>query len=209
MIKDYRVVRALSERVARAVNSAQSDFRKHGPQDGNQFVPGILRIVSESVASKEIQGLRWGIEAITNASSGSERVYDADLLSVFTLNLPSACVSTGFLARVHVVGATHDTDRLREQSYEMLERSNGSFVILLSRDAVRVVPAVAVLQSRGPLTRLYARSPQRFFEEHFECFLGDPKLSAATREELKALCFRCRARHALLIKGDDPQPELF
>ena len=207
MIKDYRVVRALAEHVAQAVKAAHSNFRTRELQSADEFVPGIVTTLREG-AGQVIQGLQWGIEVVLSAST-HERAYEADLLSVFTLNLSNARVSTGFLANAHIVARASDTERLRERCREMLERSSASFIFLLSGDSVCVVPAVAVLQTRGPLARLYARSPQRFFEEHFECFLGDAKLSATTGEGLKALCFRCHARHALLIKGEDRQPELF
>lgn len=63
-----------------------------------------------------------------------------------------------------------------------------------------VVPAVAIVGS-APCNphSLYARSVSRFFEEHFECFIGDRRLHTPNIDSLMKLKEDVNARSLLYL----------
>jgi hypothetical protein len=85
----------------------------------------------------------------------------------------------------------------------MLDHSCASFVFLYERDGISVVPAIAVvsLADSAKLPELKRRNFAKFFEEHFECFLGDPALHAAKDQTLEELRERVAAYRALKLVG--------
>ena len=67
---------------------------------------------------------------------------------------------------------------------------------------VTVVPALSVVSSgiRNP-HELYSRSISRFYEEHFESFIGDRRLNAATPNMLEELQRDWNARNVLYLEA--------
>lgn len=63
---------------------------------------------------------------------------------------------------------------LKEQCNKMLDLSPDSYVFLYSRKSISVVPAVSVVGADKWIPHdLSSRSITRFYEEHFQCFIGD------------------------------------
>jgi hypothetical protein len=120
-------------------------------------------------------------------------------MGVLNIELPELAVSKGFLAQAKLVrnGSSGDLKELREQCKKMLNLSPDSFVFLYGQSGVRVVPAISVVGSKVDPLQLYSRSAQRFFEEHFECFIGDGNIQSATPATLDAL----QVRRAILIRA--------
>jgi len=124
-------------------------------------------------------------------------------MGVLSINLPQFHVSKGFLAQAKLLrnGRIDDIERLKEQCAKMLKLSPASFVFLYNTHGVFVLPALSVVGSRVDPLLLYNRSAQRFFEEHFQCFIGDKNIESPTPETLIKMQHKYEARSALLIEG--------
>lgn len=116
-------------------------------------------------------------------------------------------VKKGFLAQAKLIEpgqwiSKNDFERMQQQCKDMLGISPVSFVFLYSVDEIRVVPALSVISSdrRNP-HELYSRSVATFYEEHFECFIGDPRISAPKIEVLHEIRERMNARNALYLRA--------
>jgi hypothetical protein len=119
---------------------------------------------------------------------------------VLNIDLEDFRVSKGFLPqaktiepRVWVPAA--ETQRMVVQCEQMLRHTPDSFLFLYSMRGISVVPAVSVVGGRfSNPNELYARSLSRFYEEHFECFIGDREISSPSPKMLDALRERLRVR---------------
>ena len=71
----------------------------------------------------------------------------------------------------------------------MLKITPESYVWIYSKvEGIRIFPAISVASSNSQdVFDLYSRSVLRFFELHFECFIGDRKLDSAKPETLENL----------------------
>jgi hypothetical protein len=116
------------------------------------------------------------------------------------IDLEDFKVSKGFLAQAKKV-EPEDYVRpsvlqdMASQCEMMLRHTPDAFLFLYSIQGVSVVPAVSVLGGTFDNPHeLYARSLTRFYEEHFECFIGDREISAPDPKMLETLRERYRAR---------------
>ncbi|MBA3261581.1 MAG: hypothetical protein H0T69_03725 [Thermoleophilaceae bacterium] len=96
---------------------------------------------------------------------------DAGVLEV---ELPAYQVTKGFLAQAKLIGDRRQVrkPKLLARCRDMLDLTPASYVFLYDPDAVRIVPALAVLANGGEPRNLHAWSVMEFFFEHFACFLG-------------------------------------
>jgi hypothetical protein len=83
----------------------------------------------------------------------------------------------------------------------MLGLCPDSFLFVYSMAGTVVVPAAAVVSLTAPHNPydLYSRSLRRFYEEHFECFIGDRRIHAPSIEALSVLREEMRARSLLYL----------
>ena len=128
-------------------------------------------------------------------------------------------VKKGFLAQAKKVEpndsySKSEFDKLVSQCEDMLRISPSSFVFLYSKyDGFSVVPAVGIVSSRSCNPHELTTKPvQKFFGEHFECFIGDPRIKVASIDTIDAIYERYRARTAIHIaigSSDEEQEEMF
>ena len=91
---------------------------------------------------------------------------------------------------------------MENQCHDMLAISPESFVFLYSVEQIKVVPAISVISSgRKNPHELYSRRVARFYEEHFECFIGDHQINAPKIEVLAELRERINARNLLYLRA--------
>lgn len=119
------------------------------------------------------------------------------------MDLPDYKIAKGLLAQAKRVEprahfSLREWNRLVKQSEAMLDLSTASFIFLYSRSNIKVLPAIAVTAAQGPCNphELYARGVSRFYEEHFECFVGDWNIHTANIATLEEL----QARHGLQLR---------
>jgi hypothetical protein len=154
----------------------------------------MLGAIEEAMRDYRAKGISWTAKTLTDRGrNAQERRHGADFAGVLSINLPEFKVNKGFLAQAKLVEPrtalpTSEFERMKAQCEQMLAQTPDSFVFLYSRDGVTVVPAISIVSSepRNP-HELYSRSISRFYEEHFESFIGDRRLNAPTREMLDEL----------------------
>lgn len=119
---------------------------------------------------------------------------------MLNIDLEDYKVSKGFLAQAktidpHARVPPADIERMVVQCEQMLSHTPDSFLFLYSMQGIFVVPAVSVVGGRFSNPHdLYARSLSRFYEEHFECFIGDGEISSPSPQMLDGLRERLRVR---------------
>ena len=71
----------------------------------------------------------------------------------------------------------------------MLQRTSDSFVFIYSVErGLRIFPANSVIGlTSNDIFDLYDRGVSGFFENHIECFIGDPRLNSTDIKTLDAL----------------------
>jgi hypothetical protein len=114
-------------------------------------------------------------------------------MGVFIADLPDYKVAKGFLAQAKRVEPTtrmsaDDVRRMQQQCVNMLRLSPAaSYLFLYARTGITVVPARSVAHATGTFNphELYGRNIATFFEDHFECFLGDPVFDTPTIDALR------------------------
>ncbi|MEQ9246821.1 MAG: hypothetical protein RLO21_12605 [Nitratireductor sp.] len=153
----------------------------------------MLGAVVDRLDGREIKGLQWRAKQFRTARGigAEERLTGADFMGVLDIDISGYSTRKGFLAqakRAEPGEPFSDWSRLCSQIDDMLRISSASYVFIYSkRLGIRVFPALSVLglKSRN-IFELYDRSVQRFFEEHFECFVGDRNLSVPNINTLLA-----------------------
>ncbi|UYN95209.1 MAG: hypothetical protein KIT25_24900 [Enhydrobacter sp.] len=170
----------------------------------------MLGYIEAAMHGFEARGVKWVAKTLTDRGRGSqESRYGADFAGVLSISLPGYKVNKGFLAQAKMIEPSErlppgEFGRLQRQCEGMLSSSPDSFVFLYSRSGITIVPALAVLStiSRNPHD-LYSRSLSRFYEEHFECFIGDRRLQAPTPEALETLRADYQARKLLYLAAHE------
>lgn len=213
MLQSYRIVRETAEVVAGAALGTVPDLprlRRQGVDHlAAAFTDRMLDRVEFALDGERIKGVDWRAETLAGEATGA---WEADFVGVLDVELPGYSVVTAFLARGACVASGDpvggaDVEALREGCRLMLERTPAAFAFLYSTDGVHVVPAVAVTSS-GPLNphRLYPRALERFYEEHFACFFGDPGL-VRRGASLVELAAATGARSVLRLQAREPHAE--
>ena len=204
MITHYHAVREAAQHIAGAIDRSVDALREGRVEQEPAMTDRMLGAIEESLRNFQRKGIRWSAKTLTDRGRGSqESRYGADFMGVLNIALPEFAVSKGFLAQAKLVrnGSSGDLEELTEQCKKMLHLSPDSFVFLYGRDGVRVVPAISVVGAKVDPLELYSRSAQRFFEEHFECFIGDGNIQSATPTTLDVMRDRFRARKAIEIRA--------
>lgn len=204
MIREYQAIRGAARRIAGAIDRSVAKLNDGQVEHEPAMTDRMLGAIEESLTNYTNKGIRWSAKTLTDRGRGSqESRYGADFMGVLNIALPEFAVSKGFLAQAKLVrsGSSGDLRELRLQCKKMLNLSPDSFVFLYGQDGVRVVPAISVIGSRVDPLQLYSRSAQRFFEEHFECFIGDGSIQTATPASLDAIRERFEARNAIEIRA--------
>lgn len=180
----YSSIRRVARRAATGADAARHAYASGRVPDEPRLVERALTEIEHAVDGARIHGLSWIASSMTSIGrSSAEATYGADFVGVFEVHLPDFEVTKGFLAQAKLVdhGAlgTRERQRLRDQCQKMLAHTPDAFVWLFSSEEIRIVPAISVTAGDNDPASLYYRGVQRFFEEHFACFIGDGAVSLA------------------------------
>lgn len=222
MLRAYGVVRAAATQVADAVDRTVGALHDGRIEHETIFTDRMLGAIEQSMNGFEARGVRWTAKTLTYQGRGAQETqFGPDFVGVLDVKLPRYEVQKGFLAQAKLIepGKNLDQrnwDRLVGQCHQMLTLSPDAFVFIYSRDRLRIVPAIAVVAAgvRDPagmkagrysatpnLLGLYNRTVRRFFEEHFESFIGDQNISAPNIDTLEQLRERMEARSILYLRA--------
>jgi hypothetical protein len=162
----------------------------------------MLGGIEEAMHEFQVKGIQWRAKTLTDRGrDAQEKKYGADFMGVLSVDLPDFRVEKGFLAQAKIDTPRLDLKSLHSQCERMLSLSPESFVFLYSREGVTVVPAIAVMGTKERPSELYSRSAARFFEEHFQSFIGDRAISAPREDVLEGLRERYDARSLLYLQA--------
>jgi hypothetical protein len=212
MIREYAIIRESAQRLAGAANHTVQSLIDEQVEQEPAFTDRMLGRIDEAMDGFVVKGVRWKSKTLTDRGPrAQESIYGADFMGVLEIELPEFSVKKGFLAQAKLIEpgdsiSKKDFDKMVGQCTDMLHISPDSFLFLYSVDGISVVPAISIVSLTAPTNpnELYSRSITRFFEEHFESFIGDGRLSKAhisTVKELSALADASGARSALHLRA--------
>ena len=205
MIRQLAIVREAASRVAEAAENATGALAESRIEHEPAFTDRMLGAIEHAMNDFASRGVKWRAKTLTDRGPrAQESRAGADFAGVFSADLPDFPgfnVSKGFLAQAKLMrpgqsGTTAEFERLRAQCEQMLSLSPASFVFLYASPGVTVVPAISIRSSR-PRDPFDFYSRGRFFEEHFESFIGDRRLYAPTRDVLEGLLSEANPRRVL------------
>jgi hypothetical protein len=208
MIRSLGIVREAAARAAGAADRTLSALRERRVEQEPAFTDRMLGAIEESMREFQTKGVNWTAKTLTDRGrNAQESRHGADFAGVLSIDFPDFKVQKGFLAQAKMVEPTasmlrSEYDRMRAQCDLMLNRTPDAFLFLYAQDAITVVPAVSVVSSQ-PRTphEFYSRSIARFYEEHFESFIGDRRLYAPTPDMLDGLQRDVDARALLYLEA--------
>lgn len=210
MIRHMRNVRRISRDISDAANGAMDAYKDGRVMEAPQITDRILGAIEDRLVwryfTPELKLLSGGERFSPNivwkarslrTSSGiaaEEKRHGANLMGVLDINLPDYRATKGFLAQAkraepNQIFTKTNWERLHYQCEIMLSRTPVSFVWIYSKEkGIRVFSAQSILglKSRN-IFDLYNRSVVNFFENHLECFIGDPRLNSTDISTLDAL----------------------
>lgn len=196
MLIKPRTVRAIAREISDAADGAFDDHISGDATDEPQVTDRILGAICDRIRGRRAGGLTWKARTLrtSRGRAAEERRHGADLMGVLDINISGYQVKKGFLAQAKraepgIPFSNNEWQRLVWQCKTMLSRTPDSFVWVYSKKrGIRVIPAVSVVGlASKKLFDLYDRSVTRFFEDHIECFIGDPRLNSTKIETLDAL----------------------
>jgi len=219
MLPEYAIIREAATRIAEAASSTVQDLRERLIEHEPQFTDRMLGRIAEAMNGFRSRGVYWRAKTLTSGAPNSqEHRFGVDFVAVLSIDLPDYVVTKGFLVQAKLLGKRRfrgeDRERMVGQCQTMLAMSPASYVFVYSGQGIRVMPATSVAASgRIDMNANYSRSIERFYEEHFACFIGDGEVSVPSEDLLAALLARYNGRQGLWLgaesveAGGEPGPD--
>jgi len=208
MIKNLHVIRASAKRIEKAAHRVLRSYQEGLIEHEPTFTDRMLGAIEEAMSDFSVKGVRWHSKTLTfQGPNAQETRYGADFIGVLDINISGYSVVKGFLAQAKRIEpdqpmSSRDWEDMKVQCDKMLTLSPDSFVFLYSKESISVVPAVSVVSAAiwNP-HELSSRSITRFYEEHFQCFIGDRRISAPSIETLRRLQEQLVSRKLLYLEA--------
>jgi len=209
MFRNKSFTRKIANKVKKASEFALDGLRQNRVEHEPAFTDRWLSLIEYELNGSSIGGVAWKAKTLTDRGRNSqESRYGADFMGVFDLSVPGFSVEKGFMGQAKLVEPNDtfpaaESTRLKKQCEDMLNTSPCSYVFLFSRmSGILVVPAIAVLSARDCNPHeLTEKSITNFFVDHFECFIGDRRISTATIKDIEILRSEFGAKSLLYIGG--------
>lgn len=208
MIRELRIIRKSAKRISEAANKVTHSLSVGQVEQEPAFTDRMLGRIEEAMTNYSIKGVRWEAKTLTDRGPyAQEARFGADFIGVLDIHLPGYSVKKGFLAQAKLIEpddpmSTANYSRMRDQCKRMLKLSAASFLFLYCRQGIFVVPALSVVSAdRCNPHELYKRSIARFYEEHFECFVGDHRISVPHIGTLEGIQREMTAKRLLFLKA--------
>ncbi len=195
MLKYLRIIQDSARRIAKAANRTVGDFIQDHVEQEPEFTGEMLGRMKQAMDGYKARGVKWTARTLTSQGpNAQENTFGADFLGVVEFDLPDYHVKKGFLAEVKRIEPKHqfgrqEWGRMKSQCEQMLSITTESFVFIYARAEITVVPALAIVSAtaRPNPHEFHSRTALRFYMDHFECFVGDLKISTADIETLERL----------------------
>ena len=202
MLKEQKLARDFGRRFHLATELARRALCEGRAEQEPGITDRMIGAVEALFDGQSDKSVTWSAKTLTDRGpNAQEKLYGADFLGVLSIDVGGYRVTKGFLAQAKMSHITSNYERVRllKQCEKMLSVSPASFVFLYSPRSFRIVPAISVLASDGYCNQLYTRSVERFFEMHFECYVGDRKLSSPSANTLEQVADQYQTRSAFYI----------
>jgi hypothetical protein len=203
MLKYRRIILDSARRIAEAANRTIDEYTEAHLQHEPEFTGEMLLRMKVAMHGYTTRGMRWIAKTLTSQGpKAQEKTFGADFIGVLEFNLPEYRVTKGFIAQArHIESGQSMTpgewDRMVQQCRQMLSITAEAFVFIYARSGIIVVPALTIVSATAPRNPhdFYSRTALRFYQDHFECFVGDLAISSVDTGTLE----RLKARHALYL----------
>jgi len=209
MLKDRRIIQDSARRIAAAANRMVDAYSVAQVEHEPEFTGEMLGRMKEAIHGYRTKGVRWTAKVLTSQGpAAQEKEFGADFMGVLEFDLPEYSVKKGFLAQAKRIErgkpvTAGEWDRMAQQCKRMLSITPESFVFIYARAGIIVVPALAIVSAtaRGNPHEFYSRTVLRFYQDHFECSVGDMALSSADLATME----RLKVRKALYLSASQTQ----
>lgn len=196
MLQHYGMITAVADAISKAANGAFSAYREGRVTEEPHITERISGAIEERLRTPIVDGVDWKAYPLRTGSgvAAEEKRHGADLMGVLDIDLPGYQAKKGFLVQAKRAEPQRsfprrEWNRLIRQCEKMIERTPDSFVFVYSHSCgIRIFPANAVLGSGSrSIFDLHNHGIKRFFMDHLECFIGDPRLNSPNIQTLDAL----------------------
>jgi hypothetical protein len=211
MKRYYRIIRDSAAHLSEAANKTVESLVDKRIEQEPAFTDRMLGRIEQSMTEFEVKGVMWTAKTLTDRGRGTQEIiYGADFIGVLDIHLPDYKVKKGFLAQSKLIEpedyqSPSEFTRMQEQCEKMLSITPDSFLFLYSIHGITIVPAISVVSATwcNP-HELYSRSIARFYEEHFQSFIGDRRLKSPSIDVLEEIRkeYKARAAIGLSAKGE-------
>ncbi|MDJ0677811.1 MAG: hypothetical protein QNJ36_20915 [Calothrix sp. MO_167.B42] len=210
MFTNTKLVNGLVRKISEVEKRTLDAWREGRIEQEPAITDRLLGVMEEVLNKKRFAGVQWEVKTLTDRGKGSQEAeFGADFMAVFKLSLDGYEVNKGFLAQAKLVEPSqsfniNEFDRLKKQCEKMLNLSPASFVFVYSQQSgIVVVPAIEVLAAQRPCNphELINKKMRQFYQEHFECFIGDRNIHKANSQGLEELCQIHEARKLVFLSG--------
>ena len=209
MFANTKLISSLVSKIGKIEKETLTALRDGRVEQEQAITDRLLGVMEHVLNGETIAGVKWTVKTLTDRGRGSqESEFGADFLAALELSLDGYQVAKGFLAQSKLVEpsqafGSNEVKRLKEQCEKMLSHCSASFVFLYSQQSgIVVVPAIEVIAARDCNPHeLISRSMKKFYEEHFQCFIGDREIRSANPIALEELRNRYEARKLVVLSG--------
>jgi hypothetical protein len=213
MFTNRKLVSGLVAKIRKVERQTLESLRAQRVEQEPAVTDRLLGVMEHVLNRELIGGVVWTAKTLTDRGRGSqESEFGADFMAVFRASLPDFNVAKGFLAQSKLLEpgqafSSAEAKNLKTQCEKMLNYSPASFVFVYSQQSgIVVVPAGDVLAARDCNPHELTALPLgKFYEQHFECFIGDHSIRSASPAGLAGLRERAAARKLFLLSGGDWQ----
>jgi len=215
MFKNNKLASTFSRKISTAARHALEDMSEGRAQQEPAITDRLIAYIQNETRNSN-SSLMWSAMTLTDRGRGSqEKKYGADFVGSIEIKIKGFNVKKGFLAQAKKVEPTDsysnaEYGKLKSQCEDMLKLSPASFVFIYSAlDGFTVIPAISVISARSCNPHELTKKPiQKFFSEHFECFIGDKDISLANIATLDELyeTYKARAGIHIVVGKDDDEP---
>ncbi|GCL35085.1 hypothetical protein SR1949_01770 [Sphaerospermopsis reniformis] len=211
MFNNKKLVKSLVKKIAQVERETLEAFRDGRVEQEPALTDRLLGKMESVLNNKRIAGIKWTVKTLTDRGGRSqESIFGADFMAALELSMDGFHIRKGFLVQSKLVEPSHTFTKrefaiLKDQCKKMLDFSPASFVFLYSQQSgIVVVPATEILASRecNP-HELTSKTMAAFYQEHFECFIGDPGIRRANPQGLEDLRQRYEAERLVLFYGSE------
>jgi hypothetical protein len=209
MIRDFAIIRESARHLAEAANATVDTLLDGRIEQEPAFTDRMLGRIEQAMEGFSVKGVRWTAKTLTDrAPHAQEKRFGADFVGVLNIDLPAYAVNKGFLAQAKMIEPhqpiwAREYSHMHDQCAQMLSLTPDSFVFLYSKQGITVVPAISIVSAVEGVNphSLYSRDIARFFEEHFECFIGDRRINAPNIDALEKIRAEMEAQRLLYLSA--------